>query len=660
MQNPTNSVHVRWIALVSLLIVVSAVIVARSSGLAQPNRAGLPVWGRKPVLEYFFFTASLADLLKKEVGLSEEQFLAAREIALQEGEEILRLEQESREFLSNNKLSDKENKDRLVETGYNRKVLDVIRTSQTELESAVGSEVYTTLVNWIEWRWLTEKALHDVATTTTGPRTFSIYATRYDTSAYTVALPDKCVKFSNIGWDEGCSGYGYDPGGDYRVRVAYQGASATVKVLEAGPWNLDDTYWATINDPTPRRMFTDLPLGIPEAQAAYFDGYNGGLDQYGRIVTAPYGIDLARDLSIDIGLLPGNNDWVDVTFLWTDGWDDPVSQEVVLKQPTKFEPPIVGDTCEDNWYAIDGYDGEKAYLTLNVKTEAYSTNSAEWAPDLPAAGQYRVEAYVSNHSSIYWYCLGKTIYWDTSDARYTIHHAGGTSTVSRDQAPLADQWVGLGTYEFDNCTSGKVQLSDLNGETDFSKTISFSAMRFSLLEAPTPTPKPTNTPTSTPTPTLTPTPAPFIWTEHGIVEPDNPITITIGASHIQPPGIGDAVIDLSYDPSVVEAVACVPDPDGWFDVGNCDLDFERDGNASDTLRFSLSSVSGVDGFPYLVDLIFRALGSGGEITQLLVQPDTFSDPQGTSIPYSAYGSFICIAPCETISFLPVVLNKGGP
>ena len=656
MQNPTKSVHIKWIALVSLLLVVSAVIAVRSSGLAQPDQAGLPVWGRKPVLEYFFFTASLSDLLKAQVGLSEEQFLAAREIAGREGEDIRRLEQESRETLATSKLSDMEKKDLLDVTRYNQKILDIVDASQTELEIALGSEMYPLLVNWIEQRWLTEKTLHTSALTTDGPRTYSIYATRYDTSAYTVALPDKCVKFSNIGWDEGCSSYGYVPGGDYRVNVAYKGANATVKVLEAGPWNLDDTYWATINDPTPRRMFTDLPLGIPEAQAAYFDGYNGGLDQFDRIVTAPYGIDLARELSIDIGLLPGKNDWVDVTFLWTDGWDDPVSQEVVLKQPTNFEPAITGDTCVDNWYAIDGYDGKKAYLTLNVKTEAYSTNSAEWVPDLPVTGKYRVEAYVLNHESIYWYCLGKWIYWDTSDARYTIHHADGKSTVSRDQAPLADQWVGLGTFQFNKGTSGKVQLTDLNGEIDFSKTISFSAMRFSLLEAPTPTPKPTNTPMPTPTPT----PAPFIWTEHGIVEPDDPITITIGASHLQPPGVGDAVIDLNYDPNVVETVGCEPDPGGVFEQGSCDLNYERDGIDPDTLRFSLSSMIGVDGFPHLVDLIFHALGSEGEITQLLVQPDTFSNPQGNLIPYSAYGSFICITPCESISFLPVVMHRSGP
>ncbi len=90
---------------------------------------------------------------------------------------------------------------------------------------------------------------------------------------------------------------------------------------ESGPWNVDDNYWSTSRDPQPRRMFADLPAGMPEAQAAFFDGYNGGVDQYGRTVTAPFGIDLGRQVSIDIGLQPGNNDWINITFAWTEGWD---------------------------------------------------------------------------------------------------------------------------------------------------------------------------------------------------------------------------------------------------------------------------------------------------------------------------------------------------
>jgi hypothetical protein len=74
-------------------------------------------------------------------------------------------------------------------------------------------------------------------------------------------------------------------------------------------------------------MFADLPLGVSEAQAAFFDGYNGGADQFGREVTAPFGIDLARQVSIDIGLEPGKNDWITVSFMWTEGWDGTASSE---------------------------------------------------------------------------------------------------------------------------------------------------------------------------------------------------------------------------------------------------------------------------------------------------------------------------------------------
>ncbi|WP_026880728.1 hypothetical protein [Fenollaria massiliensis] len=44
-----------------------------------------------------------------------------------------------------------------------------------------------------------------------------------------------------------------------------------VEILDVGPWNEDDNYWDT-----DRRMFSGLGLGVPEAQAAYFDRYNNG------------------------------------------------------------------------------------------------------------------------------------------------------------------------------------------------------------------------------------------------------------------------------------------------------------------------------------------------------------------------------------------------
>jgi LysM repeat protein/tetratricopeptide (TPR) repeat protein len=130
----------------------------------------------------------------------------------------------------------------------------------------------------------------------------------------------KCLKFTNGGLHV-CDDKGYSTKQNYSVYLSYTKHTSAL-VAESGPWNVDDNYWANYNDPTPRRMFADLALGMPEAQAAYFNGYNGGADQFGRIVTAPYGIDLARKVSIDIGLKPGKNDWINISYLWTEGWNN--------------------------------------------------------------------------------------------------------------------------------------------------------------------------------------------------------------------------------------------------------------------------------------------------------------------------------------------------
>jgi len=63
----------------------------------------------------------------------------------------------------------------------------------------------------------------------------------------------------------------------------------------------------------------------------------------------------------------------------------------------------------------------------------------------------------------------------------------GATTKVGDQKPLANQWLNLGEYQFSKGTSGNVQLTDLNGETNLSRFVSFSAMRFTLLTPYVPT-----------------------------------------------------------------------------------------------------------------------------------------------------------------------------
>lgn len=189
----------------------------------------------------------------------------------------------------------------------------------------------------------------------------------------------------------------------------------------------------------------------------------------------------------------------------------PAPVEVILEDPSSYTPPI-GPCEETYWYEIPNDRGHNAYLTLNVFDEADSTNWAEWVPELPEAGYYRVEAYITWHDPITFCTQSEPIInEDTSDARYTISHVFGETTVSRDQAPVNNDWLDLGEYYFEAGTHGKVVLTDLNGEEEFSTTVSFSAMRFTWTRQPpaknllpvlnrNQMPTPTHTPTATPDP----------------------------------------------------------------------------------------------------------------------------------------------------------------
>jgi hypothetical protein len=150
--------------------------------------------------------------------------------------------------------------------------------------------------------------------------------------------------------------------------------------------------------------------------------------------------------------------------------------EVVVDQPQLFPSST---NCEiDAWYTIPSQVGGSAYLTLNVSDPTASTNHGEWHPLIPQAGYYRVEAYITGHDPIIWCTGGRLKEHDTTQAHYSIFHAGGTTNRILSQFPLSNQWLNLGEYFFNAGASGYVSLTDLNGEVAYSTTISFGAMRF--------------------------------------------------------------------------------------------------------------------------------------------------------------------------------------
>lgn len=282
------------------------------------------VWAEKPVLSYFVLTGSLRDELREDLELSQPDWQMIDYLARREADALSKLYQESQKVVQASHLNIWEKRFWIWYSGYNSQVRKILQNTEHALATQLNWKINHQLHEWIGIHWLEEKSRRGISPNMAFPRSFEVYATRYDSGgAYTVALPDKCLKFSNAG-NRLCEDMGYAVGQNYSVFLSYQkGTAATV--LESGPWNVDDNYWAGFGDSQPRRMFADLGLGIPEAQAAFFNGYNGGLDQFGRKVTAPFGIDLARQVSIDIGLEPGVNDWITVSFMWTEGWDSDTS-----------------------------------------------------------------------------------------------------------------------------------------------------------------------------------------------------------------------------------------------------------------------------------------------------------------------------------------------
>jgi len=163
----------------------------------------------------------------------------------------------------------------------------------------------------------------------------------------------------------------------------------------------------------------------------------------------------------------------------------PTPIEVVIEEPD-IHPAYAG-MCTSYWYSYTNNRGFDAFLTLNVNNSLYSSNWAEWRPTITQTGYYSVEAYIPAHSPLLWDCPPNSpryIPYDTSEARYAVKHANGQSIITGTQKSFNNDWLPLGEYLFRAGSEGYVTLADLNGEENFTTTVSFSAMRFTWQRSP--------------------------------------------------------------------------------------------------------------------------------------------------------------------------------
>ncbi len=310
------------------VILLSAALLAATSAWSRPLfAAGAPL--SRPRLAYLLSLPEASAKLQRNLELSGPQTSALEAAVRRQLSRQSRLKRRSDSLLAAIP-GDPDRRRftlaaRVEARRFNQEAAKIDQEAAAEIVEVLGDD-QEEFYAWAEALWEQEVKEHGVrsAASGLGALKYKIFATQYiGFSDYEVALPDKYLKFANLGWREEIPAAFQDDysGSDYTVNLERAGVLVEgVKVLDVGPWNQDDNYWNTPNAPIrPSRLFTDLPPGMPESQAAFFDDYNGGLDQFGREVLNPAGIDLTPAVADDLGLGYLQNAWIDVTYNWEAG-----------------------------------------------------------------------------------------------------------------------------------------------------------------------------------------------------------------------------------------------------------------------------------------------------------------------------------------------------
>jgi putative cell wall-binding protein len=347
---------------------------------APPSATENASWS--PKLAYVLTTGSVRAALSERLHLSAEQSARLRQVGWDLFGAQNAIQKRSDLIAGSGGLTTTEKKALIASSGYNRQLESTEDSGVARAAAAAGVSA-DTLTSAVDAVWQRDAAEHRLesaltdmkatAASAAGVGSFHVYGTWFTADAgldpFHVALPDKYLKYANNGYPNSGStarpsGY---PSATYAVSLYWNGVHyglktpnsagtvytsphsiAYVKVLDVGPWNVDDDWWNSYTDPVrPRRIGTKLPsgvsrlaLGMPESQAAYFDHYNrpskipaashspenywqspgaadgqwSGADQFGRQVLNPAGIDLTTAAARTLGL--SDNEWIDVVPLW--------------------------------------------------------------------------------------------------------------------------------------------------------------------------------------------------------------------------------------------------------------------------------------------------------------------------------------------------------
>jgi len=247
---------------------------------------------QKPVLSFILSDGRNVEEFQKEFGLSDERVQEVLAV-VREGDSAFSKEyDESEQIVEANKdASETEIENKIAASDFDEKVKGSVAETKSEVGELLPDGRAADLGPWVDEQWQAETAEYEAASEATyqaSSRGYScrVWATYYGKRSWNwVALPHKKVRFSG--------------GRKVRVTDVRKGTSARAPVKDTGPWNIRDNYWRASKD---RSMWKDLPRCVPEAQAAFYDNYNRGKDQFGREVANPAAIDITPAVARHMGV----------------------------------------------------------------------------------------------------------------------------------------------------------------------------------------------------------------------------------------------------------------------------------------------------------------------------------------------------------------------
>ena len=120
-----------------------------------------------------------------------------------------------------------------------------------------------------------------------------------------------------------------------------------------------------------------------------------------------------------------------------------------------------------SWFISTAGQGNHSYYTY---TDHYADgqyrNMALWWADIPSAGSYEVKAFIPTGAT-------------AQSVEYKILHKNGVSTVTKNQSANTNQWISLGTYEYDAHGKAVVLLHDYVGSSSQAgQTVYFDSIKW--------------------------------------------------------------------------------------------------------------------------------------------------------------------------------------